>query len=77
MERTEDTDDDVDFLPLRPADERRMVDLGVRGDGDNDWRLYAFDVVIRGGRCDGVDKFADPGVPKLDVAAKGLLILTR
>lgn len=39
MDRTEDTEDEVDFLPLKPADERRTVPRGVNGDGDNDWRL--------------------------------------
>jgi hypothetical protein len=49
MERMDETDDDVDFLPLKPVEERRIVDLGVSGDGDRDWRLYAFEVAIRGG----------------------------
>jgi hypothetical protein len=39
IDRTEDTEDEVDFRPLKPADERRTVPRGVNGDGDNDWRL--------------------------------------
>lgn len=48
MERTEDTDDEVDFLPRKPADERRMVERGVKGTGDTDCRLYEDDVATLG-----------------------------
>lgn len=43
----DETDEDVDLRPRSPAEERRIVDRGVMGDGDNDCRLY--DVVIREG----------------------------
>jgi hypothetical protein len=41
MDRTDETDEDVDFLPRNPAgpEDRRTVDRGVSGEGDKDWRL--------------------------------------
>ena len=42
MDRTEETEDEVDFRPRSPVapDERRTVDRGVSGEGESDWRLY-------------------------------------
>jgi len=48
IERTDEMDEDVDFLPRRPAEERRIVERGVNGDGDSDCRLYDCDVPTRG-----------------------------
>lgn len=39
MERTDETEDDVDLRPRSPPDERRIVERGVNGDGDKDCRL--------------------------------------
>jgi hypothetical protein len=39
MERIEDMDEDVDFRPRRPPEERRYEDRGVNGAGDADSRL--------------------------------------
>ena len=41
IERIEETDEEVDFLPRRPAvpDARRIVERGVSGDGDRDCLL--------------------------------------
>ena len=39
IDRTEETDDDVDFLPRSPADGRRNEERGVTGDGDNELRF--------------------------------------
>ncbi len=57
MDRTEDTEDDVDFRPRSPAEDRLTVDLGVRGEGDNDCRLY--DVASRGGGIVGDARLPD------------------
>ena len=37
--RMEDNEEEVDFLPRRPVDARRIEERGVTGPGDNDWRL--------------------------------------
>lgn len=49
-ERTEETDEEVDLRPRRPAgpEERRTVDRGVSGEGDRECRLYEPDVCRRG-----------------------------
>jgi hypothetical protein len=39
MERIEDMDEDVDFRPRRPPEDRRYEDRGVNGAGDADSRL--------------------------------------
>lgn len=39
MLRTDETEDDVDLRPRKPADERRYEPLGVIGDGDNEFRF--------------------------------------
>lgn len=41
MERMEETEEDVDLRPRKPvpADERRMAERGVSGEGDRDCRL--------------------------------------
>lgn len=42
MLRIDDTDDEVDFRPRRPAPEERRRDWlprGVNGEGDRDWRV--------------------------------------
>ena len=39
IERIDETDEDVDFLPRRPVEDRLMADRGVSGEGDNDCRL--------------------------------------
>lgn len=36
MERTEETEDEVDLRPRRPAEDRRTVDRGVSGDGERE-----------------------------------------
>jgi len=41
MLRIEETEDDVDFRPLKPPLGRRNVDRGVSGDGDIECRLLA------------------------------------
>lgn len=51
MERTEETEDEVDFRPRSPVgpDERRTFDRGVSGDGEREWRLFAGMLVSMGG----------------------------
>lgn len=39
MERIEDTEEDVDFRPRRPPEERRYEERGVSGAGDAESRL--------------------------------------
>ncbi len=41
----EDTEEEVDLRPRRPALERRKVERGVRGDGERDCRFVAMGVV--------------------------------
>jgi hypothetical protein len=40
-ERTDETDDEVDLRPRRPVgpEVRRMVERGVSGEGESEWRL--------------------------------------
>lgn len=64
MDLTEDTDEDVDFRPRRPAEERRTADRGVMGDGERDCRLYECPVGTR--RCtEGPPEVEKPGVDGL------------
>ena len=64
MDLTEDTDEDVDFRPRRPAEGRRTADRGVMGDGERDCRLYECPVGTR--RCtDGPPELEKPGVDGL------------
>lgn len=47
--RTEETDEDVDLRPRRPAEDRRYELRGVRGDGDKELRLLELPLNGRGG----------------------------
>ena len=38
-DRMDETEEEVDFLPRRPADERRYEERGVTGIGERDFRL--------------------------------------
>ena len=40
MLRMDETEEEVDFRPRRPADERRYEECGVRGTGERDDRLW-------------------------------------
>lgn len=59
----EDREEEVDFRPRRPVDERRIVERGVNGTGDRDCRLYeeAADDIRRGPWLDGVERGAGIG----------------
>jgi len=39
MERIEETDEDVDFRPRKPALDRRYCERGVMGDGEMECRF--------------------------------------
>lgn len=39
MDRIDEIDEEVDFLPLRPPDDRLYEDRGVNGAGDTDGLL--------------------------------------
>lgn len=68
MERIEDTDEEVDLRPRRPAEDRRIVDRGVMGDGDSECRLYEPLVGARRWLCElrpGVEKPAAVGLSRL------------
>lgn len=39
MLRMDETEDEVDLRPRKPAEERRKEPLGVIGDGDNEFRF--------------------------------------
>lgn len=62
----EETDEEVDFRPRRPADDLRTVERGVIGDGERDWRLYELPVGTRRWTVDGpgVEKPAADGLPR-------------
>lgn len=47
MERMEEMEDEVDLRPRSP-DPRRIVERGVRGDGERDCRLYDLEDGTRG-----------------------------
>ena len=74
MDRMDETDDDVDFRPRRPAppEARRIVDRGVSGEGDREWRLYELEECIRGiwGGFESVPIFAD-GVCNVGFIVRG------
>ena len=40
MLRMEETEEEVDFRPRRPAEERRYEECGVKGTGERDERLW-------------------------------------
>lgn len=42
--RMEETDEDVDFRPRRPTEERRYDPRGVIGDGEREFRLLEWPV---------------------------------
>lgn len=42
--RMEETDEEVDLRPLKPAEERRYEFRGVRGDGERELRLCELEV---------------------------------
>jgi len=49
MLRIEETDDEVDFRPLRPVLGRLKAERGVRGDGEIDCRLLGVAYIRLGG----------------------------
>ncbi len=48
----DETDEDVDLRPRKPAEDRRYEPLGVIGDGDNEFRWLAW-LVLNGRGCRG------------------------
>ena len=44
MLRIDETDEDVDFRPRNPAEERRYDPRGVIGDGESEFRLLEWPV---------------------------------
>lgn len=64
IDLTEDTDEDVDLRPRRPAEERRTADRGVMGDGERDCLLYECPVGTRRW-TDGPPEVEKPGVEGL------------
>lgn len=63
MVRMDDNEEEVDFRPRSPVDERRIVERGVNGAGDRDCRLYdeAADGIRRGPGLEGVESGAGVG----------------
>lgn len=61
MDRTEETDEEVDLRPRRPAEDLLTVDRGVIGDGERDCRLYDEPVRLRRG-IGGPPGVPNPGV---------------